>query len=162
MTAWYALRTKSNCEQRVADGLHARGCDFFLPTYRARRRWSDRVKEVDAPLFPGYIFCNFDSAERLPVISTPGVVNAISFGKTLVPVDEIELNAVRAFLASELPVSPWPFLKVGQRVRIQRGPLTGVEGVIQTMKSTFRLVASVSLLQRSVAVEVDREWVCPA
>ncbi len=162
MTAWYAVRTRSNFEARVADGLTARDCENFLPTYRTRRRWSDRVRESDTPLSNGYVFCRFEPSQRLPIVTTPGVVHIVSAGSEPIVVDDSEIQRVRTFLQSNLPVGPWPFLKAGQPVRLTHGPLAGAEGIIQQVKDGYRLVTSITLLQRSVAVEIDRDWVQPA
>lgn len=129
--------------------------------YTARIRWSDRVKTVEKPLFPGYVFCGFDPHRRLPILTTPGVLHIVGFGKEPVPVDDVELEAVRATLRSGLLVRPWPFLQVGERVVVERGPLAGVEGRISQFKGAFRLVVSISLLRRSIAAEIERGWIRP-
>jgi len=158
---WYAVRVKSNFEFSSANILRAHGLETYLPTLSTRRRWSDRIKEVEAPLFPGYLFSRFEWDKRRPVITTPGVVGIVSAGKTLLPVDEAELEAVRAILLSNVVAGPWPFLKVGREVELVRGPLSGLEGILVKVKSSFRLVVSVSLLQRSLAAEIDADWVRP-
>jgi transcription antitermination factor NusG len=161
LLAWYALRVRSNFEWAVNAVLTSKEYEAFLPTYRTRRRWSDRTKEVDAPLFRGYTFCRFDAARRLPILTTPGVVSIIGSAAGPIEVDEGEIASVRAMVASGVLVGPWPFLREGQYVAVERGPLTGVEGIIVSLKGQYRLVVSVSLLQRSVAVEIDRDWVRP-
>lgn len=158
---WFALQVKQRYEQLTATALRNRGYEQFLPLYKHRRRWSDRFKQVDLPLFPGYLFCKLDPTNRLPVLTTPGVVLIVGIGKVPVPVEESEIAAVRSIVASQLPAQPWPFLRAGQRVRIDYGPLRGVEGVFLNHKNQFRLVVSVMILQRSVAVEVDSDWVTP-
>jgi transcription antitermination factor NusG len=120
------------------------------------------VKEVEAPLFKGYTFCRFDASQRLPILTTPGVVSIV--GNTCsgpIAVDERELASVRNMVSSGAVVGPWPFLREGQFVSVERGPLSGVEGIIISFKGQYRLIVSVSLLQRSVAVEIDRDWVQP-
>jgi transcription antitermination factor NusG len=159
--AWYALRVRSNFEWAVNHALTGKDYEAFLPTYRTRRRWSDRTKEVEAPLFRGYTFCRFDAARRLPILTTPGVVSIIGSAAGPIEVDEREIAAVRGMVASGVVVGPWPFLREGQHVAVEHGPLAGVEGMIVSFKGQYRLVVSVSLLQRSVAVEIDREWVRP-
>jgi transcription antitermination factor NusG len=161
LLAWYALRVRSNFEWAVNAVLTGKEYEAFLPTYRTRRRWSDRTKEVDAPLFRGYTFCRFDATRRLPILTTPGVVSIIGSSAGPIEVDEREIASVRAMVASGVLVGPWPFLREGQYVAVERGPLTGVEGIIISFKGQYRLVVSVSLLQRSVAVEIDRDWVRP-
>ncbi len=159
---WYALQVQARLAAVASATLRGKGYEEFLPLYRARRRWSDRIKQVDIPLFPGYLFCRFDPHDRLvPVLTTPGVISIVGAGKNPIPVLEEELDAVRAILRSGLPAQPWPFLSVGSRIFIGHGPLAGLEGTITDAAKTCRLVVSVSLLQRSVAVEIDREWARP-
>ena len=155
--SWYAIRVQSRFESVVSLALRGKGYEEFLPVYHARRRWSDRFKQVDLPLFPGYLFCRFDVTVRLPILITTGVVSIVGAGKTPVPVPDDEIIAVRRTLASGLPARPWPFLNVGCQVYVERGPLAGIEGIIVNTDKKYRLILSVPLLQRSVAVEIDRE-----
>jgi transcription termination/antitermination protein NusG len=156
---WYALTVKPNHERAAAQSLECRGLEAFLPLYRARRRWSDRVKELDLPLFAGYIFCRFPGVERARVLAAPGVTSVVGFGSQPAVVPDNEIQAVRVMVGSGLPVSPWPFLRVGDRVRIEGGPLYGLEGILSQVKDAWRVVVNVELLQRSVAAEVDRDVV---
>jgi transcription antitermination factor NusG len=158
---WYAVRVKSNFERTTADILREKGLEEFLPTYKSRRRWSDRVKELHLPIFPGYVFCRVDMNNRLPVLITPGVVDIVSLGKVPIAVPDEEIEAVRRTVQTSLAYQPWPFLKAGQRVLLKEGPLAGVEGDLIEVKENYRLVISISLLQRSMAVEIDRAWVTP-
>jgi transcription antitermination factor NusG len=158
---WFALRVKSNFEKVSSQILEQKGYEAFLPTYRTRNRWSDRTKVIDRPLFPGYLFCRFDQGNRLPILVTPGVVGVVGVGKTPMPVAEREIEAIQIILQSGLPATPWPFVTVGQRLLIERGPLSGVEGILQEIKNSYRFIVSVNLLQRSVAAEVDASWVRP-
>jgi transcription antitermination factor NusG len=119
------------------------------------------VKELELPLFPGYSFCRFDVSHRLPILTTPGVIGIVGIGKIPAPVDLDEIEAVRLILRSGLAAQPWPLLRVGSKVYIERGPLVGLEGIVTNTDKVFRLIVSVSLLQRSVAVEIDREWARP-
>jgi transcription antitermination factor NusG len=159
---WFAVRVSSKHERMVIQVLQYKDHETFLPLYKVRRRWSDRFKVIDAPLFPGYIFCRIDPGNQYPVLTTPGVVQLVGFGKTPAPVEESEIAALRAIVDSNLPARPWPYLREGQRIRIEYGPLTGVEGILLKFKNQNRLVASLTLLQRSVAVELDDDWVSPA
>jgi transcription antitermination factor NusG len=138
--------------------LRNKGCEEFLPLYKVRNRWSDRFKEVELPLFPGYVFCRPKSMRRAEVLATPGVREFVSFGDGPASIPEYEIDAVRRLVSSGLPVGPHPFLKVGQKVRITRGSLRDVEGVLLEVKDAFRLVVSINLLQRSVAVTIDRDF----
>jgi transcription antitermination factor NusG len=158
---WFALRLRSNHERSAAAHLRQRGYEAFIPCYRVKKRWSDRTKWMDQFLFPGYLFCRFNPNDRLPVLTVPGVVDVVGFGKSpeLIPDDEIE--RVRRMVESGLPVEPYPYLQVGQAVLIEQGPLSGVEGILVEVKGKARLVVSVHLLQRSVAAEVDRHWIRP-
>ena len=156
---WFAVQTRTRYENFAAKQLTGRGYDVFLPFYHCKRRWSDRMQEFEVPLFPGYLFCRFNLQDRLPILTTPGVIQIVGIGKTPIPVDEEEIIALQTAVRNGIPRHPWPFLKVGQRVRVEVGPLCGLEGVLLNLKGRYRLVLSVSLLQRSVAVEVDSAWV---
>jgi transcription antitermination factor NusG len=158
---WYALSVKHQHERRSATALGWKGFEALAPTYRARRQWSDRAKNLELPLFSGYVFCRFDFAERIPVLDTPGVARIVGFGNGPAPVADAEIAAIKMVVASRLPVRPWPHLKPGDRVRIEDGPLRGVEGVLLKEKESLRLVLGVELLQRSIAVELEPESIVP-
>ena len=158
---WYALQVRSRYERLIAAALLSKGYEGFLPLYRKKSRWSDRIKELELPLFPGYIFCRFDINKRLPILTTPGVMRVVGIGKTPHAVDEEEISAVLAVVASGLGAEPHPYLRTGQRVRIEHGSLSGVEGILAGSRGPARLVVSVTLLQRSVSVEVDESWIVP-
>jgi transcription antitermination factor NusG len=153
---WYALKVRSRAESVVASHLRTKDYKVFLPTYVVNRRWSDRLKKTESPLFPGYLFCHFDVQNRLPVLTTPGVQFIVGLGKIPEPVNDTELNAVRTVVESGKAYEPCPYLAVGDAVRITHGSLSGLTGVTIRIKSNCRLVVSVNLLQRSVAVEIDR------
>jgi len=159
--SWFAVTTRPRHEKAVAKGLKTLGVETFLPLYRSRRSWSDRIKEVDLPLFAGYVFARFRLTGRVTILRTPGVRSIVSFGKFPTPIPETEIAALQEMVGSGLPLEPWPFLRVGQRVRLERGPLRGLEGILVEEKRGWRVVVSVNLLQRSVAAEVDRMWVRP-
>ena len=158
---WYVLAVRNRFEKAIARNLRGKGHEEFLPLYRRASRWSDRTKHIDLPLFPGYVFCRFNPLNRLPILTIPGVNAIVGFGKTFIPVDECELNAIRAVMKSGNYCGPWPFLQVGERVRVEYGPLAGTEGIVLLCKNMYRLVISVNLLQRSVAVEIDRDCLEP-
>ncbi|HEY7338250.1 MAG TPA: UpxY family transcription antiterminator [Bryobacteraceae bacterium] len=158
---WFGLRVRSNFERQVSHLLRAKGIEEYLPAYRARRVWSDRVRELDLPLFPGYVFCRISIADRAAVLATSGVVKMVGNRNEPLPIDEAELAAVRKMVASQSHVEPWPFLRIGQRVLVRRGPLAGIEGILLKVKSSYRLVVSVTLLGRSVASEIDSAYVKP-
>jgi transcription antitermination factor NusG len=158
---WFVVRVRSNHERVVGAHLRDRGYEEFSPCWKTERRWSDRTKEMDQFLFPGYVFCRLDPLDRLPVLTAPGVVDLVGFGKIPAPVPDHEIENVRRMVQSGLFVMPWPFLELGHRVLIERGPLAGVEGILEEVKGKCRLVVSVQLLQRSVSAEVDRSWIRP-
>jgi transcription antitermination factor NusG len=156
---WFALMVRSNREKTASLLLENVGYECFLPTSKYTRRWSDRMKEIEVPLFPGYLFCRMNPHNRLPVLMTPGVIQIVGVGTTPIPVEEEEITAIQRVGKSGLSTMPWPYLEVGHAVRIEDGPLRGMAGIVVKIKSGLKLVLSVSLLQRSVAVEVDRSWV---
>jgi transcription antitermination factor NusG len=158
---WFALHVRTRQEAGVATHLHGMGYEEFLPLQKTRTQWSDRMKASETPLFPGYLFCRFDPQNRLPILKTPGVIQVVGYSRQPIPVAETEIAALQALVASGLPSQPWPYLEVGEQVRIQAGPLRGRTGVLVEFKGTHRLILSVSLLQRSVAVEIDAELVRP-
>ncbi len=152
---WFALRVRTTYESPTAGLLRARGYAPFFPSYTRRRQCSDRIKVTDQPLFPGYLFCQFDVHNRLPILITPGVIGILGCGKCPVPVADSEIEALQALVSSGIPSQPWSFLDIGDRVRVNYGALLGVEGILIQFKSKYRIVLSISLLQRSVAVEID-------
>lgn len=159
---WYALQVKTSREKWIACLLRQKGYSEFLPLYTEARRWSDRVKELHVPLFPGYVFCRFNAERRMPILTTPGVIDVLGIAGVPEPVDESEINALQMVVDSGLLLKPWPFLRAGQRVVIQHGPLRNVEGILTEIKGDRNLVISVSLLQRSVAVQISRYEIRPA
>jgi transcription antitermination factor NusG len=159
---WYAVRVQAKFEKVASSILREKGFEEFLPLYRARHQWSDRVKQLDLPLFPGYLFCSIDmAAGLLPVVTVPGVLGIVSAGRHPLQVSGTEIQAVRSVVLSGLAATPWPALVAGCPVLIERGPLAGVEGIVLETDKKYRLVVSVSMLQRAVAVEIEREWVRP-
>ena len=160
--SWYALTVKNHHEKAVARALEGKGYAQFLPLYPSQHRSGGRVQSVLLPLFPGYIFCSFDPAHRLPILTIPGVGSVVGIGKTPAPIAVQELEQVENILNSPLPVEPWPFLRCGDAVYIDSGPLRGLEGTLIASKGRCRVVVSVSLLQRSVCTEVDIHSVRPA
>jgi len=158
---WFALRVKSRSEKIVSTIARHKGFEEFLPLYQSRRRWSDRFKSVELPLFPGYVFCRLNPEFRLPLLTIPGVMSFVGIGKVPVPIEDAEIAAIRATAGAGLAAEPYPFLEVGHRVRLAEGPLAGLEGLLVEVRKQQRLVVSVSMLKRSIAVEIDRHWVRP-
>ena len=158
---WYALQVRPRHEKCATIVLLGKGIEAYPALYRTSRRWSDRNQDVELPLFPGYVFSRFDASRRLPILTTPGVMSIVRFNRHPAEIAEVEIAAVQRLIRSGLPARPWPFLKVGQRVRVAQGSLSGMEGLVVREKGELRLVISVNLLQRSVAVEIERDWICP-
>lgn len=158
---WYALQLRTRWESSTANLLSGKGYEIFLPTYKTLKRRASGSYEVQKPLFPGYLFCRFDVYDRLPVLITPGVISVVGTGRIPIPVEDSELQAIQKVVSNGIQVEPWPYLEVGQPVRIQDGALSGLEGVLTSLKGSRRLVVSISLLRRSVAVEIDRSVVSP-
>jgi len=161
MQRWFALQVRTRWESSTALLLSGKGYQTLLPAYRTNKRWNGRLKEGNAPLFPGYVFCQFEPQKRLPILVTPGVIAVVGRGKVPVPVDDSEIDAIQAIVSSGVSAEPWPFLEVGQKVRIESEALQGLEGILVQFKGNHRIVLSVSLLRRSVALEIDRSSVTP-
>ena len=156
---WFAIMARTGREKSATLLLENAGYECLLPVSKYTRYWSDRIKEVEVPLFPGYLFCRMDPQNRLPVLMTPGVIQIVGVGKSPIPVEEEEIAAIQRVVKNGLSTTPWPYLQVGRVARIEEGPLRGMTGIIVRIKSGMKLVLSVSLLQRSVAVEIDGSWV---
>ena len=155
IVSWFALQVRGRQEFNISEHLGSNGYESFLPLYKSSKRWSDRIKQVDSPLFPGYVFCRFNPMDRLPILKIPGVIQIVGFNRQLVAVDEAEIRAIQALVASGVPNHPCPYLEVGDKVRIESGPLRGLEGLLVEFQGNHQLVLSVTLLQRSVAVKID-------
>lgn len=158
---WFALQIRSRWEGTTAGLLRGKGLETLLPTYTTKRKWSDRFKVVEAPLFPGYVFCRFEVHNRLPVLITPGVISVVGRGKTPIAVDDKEILSIQAAIGSGIHLEPWPYLEIGERVRVKDDVLDGMEGILTNFKGSDRVVISVTLLRRSVALEIDRSRISP-
>ena len=158
---WYALQIRPHFEKIVARHLQHKGYSEYLPLYKPRRRWSDRVKEKELPLFSGYTFCKFDVQQRLRILVVPGVLSIVGIGRTPTPIGDKEIASIERIVQSGLQYEPWPFAMAGQPVAVATGGLAGLEGIGAEVKADFRLVVSLPLLQRSVAVEIERDCVQP-
>lgn len=158
---WYAAYTSANHEKRVAERLGAREVDHFLPTYSSVRRWKDRWVTLQLPLFPGYVFVRMALRNQLRVVQVPGVVRLVGFDGAPAALPDEEIEALRTGLASGVLASPHPFLTVGRRVRMKTGPLAGLQGILLRRKGKFRMVISIELIQRSVAVDAESADVEP-
>jgi transcription antitermination factor NusG len=158
---WYAVYTRANCEKRVVDQLAIRGIEHFLPLYESLRKWRDRTVHLQLPLFPGYVFAHFALQHRLRLLQLPGVVRLVSFSGQAIPLPGEELERIRACLRQGFHAEPHPYLQTGRRVRVIRGPLEGVAGVILRRKNRPRFVVSIELIQRSMAIEINQEDLGP-
>jgi len=154
---WYALYTCSRHEKRVASQLAERTLEFFLPLYKSLRRWKDRSRVVQMPLFPGYVFVRIPLTERLRLLSIGGAVGLVGSGGAPQAVPDQEIQKIRQLLLADLQTEPYPYLSVGSPVRVIRGPLEGAEGYVLRCKKKCRVVISLHLIQRSIAVELDFE-----
>ncbi len=159
MFDWFALYVQSRHEKAVAQALFAKGFESCLPLTRTLRTWSDRRTVVEEPVFPGYVFCKFDSIVRAPILRTSGVVRIVGAGTELVPLESEELAALLVLERTKAPVEQWPYVEKGDRVYIEAGPLNGLSGIVTECKKGLRVLVSVSLLQRTVAVEVSRRQI---
>jgi transcription antitermination factor NusG len=152
---WFAIHTRSRHEKVVRDQFEAKGITHLLPLHHKRSVWKDRVKMIEVPLFSGYIFGYFALQEKLHVLTTVGVVRLIGINGSPVPVPEEQIEAVRTMTEQRLRYDPHPYLREGMRVRIKHGPLAGVDGILVSKKKQYRLVISIDLIQKSVAVDID-------
>jgi transcription antitermination factor NusG len=152
---WYAVRVRTRFEKIVENHLCDRGFEAFLPSFKVRRRWSDRIKTIEKPLFPGYLFCRTDLRSRLPIMTVPGFVDFVGFGTGPTPIEDCELDSLRMVTEKGQQYQPWPFSQVGQAVQVINGPLRGVHGIMVEMRNERHILVSVTLLQRSVLVDID-------
>jgi transcription antitermination factor NusG len=154
---WYAAYTCANHEKTVREQLEQRSIESYLPLYEAVRRWKDRRKRLQLPLFPGYVFVRMVLVDRLRVLQVPSVVRLVAFNGHLVALPDAEIAGLKNGLASGIRAEPHPVLAAGRRVRVKAGPLAGFEGIVIRRKNRLRLVISLGLVQRAAAVEVEEE-----
>ena len=154
---WYAIQTRSRHEKRVEQGLREKAVHAFLPLNNTQNQWSDRQKTVELPLFPGYVFVNIapDAQSRVPVLQTYGVISFLGVRGIGTPIPESEISAVQMLLQEKIPFVPYPFLRVGQGVRIRGGSLDGIKGILTQIRGDQSLVVSVELIQRSIAMRLS-------
>jgi transcription antitermination factor NusG len=157
---WFAVQVWAGREASSASQLRLRGYDVFLPCYRERRRWSDRIKTIERALFAGYVFCRLPPGQTSAVATLPGVIRVVGDGTAPLPIPADEVDAIQRIVAANLQVEPWECVRVGERVRIAYGPLRGAEGIVLMARNHQRFVISIPLLQRAVAVEMQADWLC--
>jgi len=156
---WFALVVKPRFDKAVAQALESKGYETLVPVYKKHHRYGNRAKHFELPLFPGYVCCRFDVQARLPVMTTPGVIRVLGVQNVPAPLSDVEITSLQTAMKAQLPIQPFPFVTAGQRVRINSGVLAGVEGIVLGLKGELRLVLSITLLQRSVVLEIDRDQV---
>jgi transcription antitermination factor NusG len=159
---WFAAYTSPRHEKHVSQQMERRGIQNFLPLYKSVRRWKDRRKELELPIFPGYLFVRMTLRERVNVLQVPGVVHLVSFQGRPAPVPDSDIEMLKRQLSQSGRLQPHPFLTVGRRVRVTGGPMSGMEGILARKKDKVRVVLSIELIQRAVAVEVDLSDIEPA
>jgi transcription antitermination factor NusG len=155
---WYALQIRPGFEKLAARHLSNKGYEQYLPLYSSRRVWSDKIKGQELPLLPGYLFCRFNVLNRLPILVVPGVMSIAGISKIPVAISDEEILSIERVIASGLRYGPWPYV-AGQRAGVEQGSLAGIEGTVIRVQSELRLVVSLPLLQRSVCVEIDRDYI---
>ena len=158
---WYAAYTNPRHEKSVGQQMEGNRIDCFVPLYKSVRRWKDRRKQLELPLFPGYVFVHLALKDRLQVLRLPGVVQFVSFHGKPAPLPDAEIDALRDRLIRNVHAEPHPYLKIGKRVRVHSGPVAGLEGILVRRKDKFRVVVSIHMIQRSIAVEVDESEIEP-
>jgi len=158
---WFALKVQSRYKEKVKESLRGKGFKVMFPQYTSVRQYSDRLKKIALPLFPGYVFCQMDQNRRLPVLITPGVEYVVGFCGRMEPIPQQQIDALESLSTAELDSQPWPYLAIGDRIRIAAGALAGVEGFLIRTQGTDRLILSIEMLQRSIAVCIERTWVQP-
>ncbi len=159
---WYAAYTSANHEKRVAMQLEERAVEHFLPLYESVRRWKDRRMKLQMPLFPGYVFVRLMLRDRLRILQIPSVVRLVGFNGIPAPLPDQDIESLRGALRQQLRAQPHPYLTIGKRVRILRGPLEGKEGILVRRKANLRVILSIDLIARSIVVDVDAVDVEPS
>jgi transcription antitermination factor NusG len=156
---WFALSVKPRFDKVVAQALETKGYDTLLPLYRKQHKYGTRSRDSELPLFPGYVCCRFNVHARLPVLTTPGVIQILGVGNIPSPLSDVEVQSLQTAMKARFPVEPYPFVEAGRKVRINGGALSGVEGIVISCNQRLRLVLSITLLRRSVLLEIDRDQV---
>jgi transcription antitermination factor NusG len=156
---WFAAQVRVGQEHSCGRHLEIRGYEVFLPCCREYRRWSDRIKRVERALFDGYVFCRASGALVGKILTAPGVIRIVGDGRCPLPIPREEIEAIQRIVGSGQPTERWPFAQAGEQVRIERGTLSGITGIVTRVKGRDRLILSIPLLQRSIAVEIEASWV---
>jgi len=159
---WYVILTRAGSEKFVTLQLENAGYECYLPMGRFAQKLGNRTRALEVLFMPGCLFCRMNPRERLTVLTTPGVIQIVGVGSSLVPIHEADIAAIRRVEKSMLPTTPWPYMQAGQRAEIVTGPLKGLMGIVVESKSGTKLVLSIDILERSIAVEVDEKWISDA
>lgn len=152
----FALTVKPSLDKAVAQRLETKGFPTFLPLYTKQHKYAARSKQFELPLFPGYVFCRFSAVHRLPILTRPGVTQILGSGNQPNPVDEAEISSLQTAIKAQLRIESFPFLPVGQKVRILEGALTGIVGIAVSFKQYLPLIVSITLLQRPILLKIGR------
>jgi transcription antitermination factor NusG len=163
LNEWFAFRVRPRHEKQVSIALREKGFVEFLPLYKSKRRWTDRTKVVEMPLFPDYIFCSITRKSIVPVLMTSGIIDVVRAGSNPMPADNAEIEALQRTVSVNVPMESCPYTDVDEAgsFSILRGPLAGLRGILVEVRNSQRLILSVNLLRRSVLVEVHPEWISP-
>lgn len=152
---WYVIYTIVRHEKSVNAALLEKSIKTFLPIKKVVNRWKDRSKEVDVPLFPGYLFVKVSLENRLKILNTKGVIRILGVNGFPTPVSNEQIESIKSILNTKLSYDPCPYLTEGKRVVVVRGPLKGASGKIIERRGEYRLILSVDIIKRSVSIEVD-------
>ena len=155
LSQWFALAVRPRVEEAVSKTLTAKGYDTFLPLYRKQYLSGTRSWDSVLPLFPGYVCCRFDIGNRMPILTTPGVIQVLGSGNIPVALSDVEVSSLQSAVRNNYPVQPFPYVRTGKRVRIEEGLLAGTEGIVLSFKPALRLILSITLLQKSALLEVE-------
>lgn len=156
---WFAVHTSAQREKKVAEYLLHAGVEQFLPVYESRRRWKDRVVTIETPLFTGYVFVRIPLLEKLRVLKAPGVARFVTQNGKPAVIPEDDISRVKSGMVKG--AIPHPYLTVGRRVAVTRGPLTGTSGILVRKKNNLRLVVCIDSIARAMAIEVSETDVQP-
>jgi transcription antitermination factor NusG len=152
---WYAVYTYPRHEKAVTEQLESKSIETFLPTFLSESHWKDRRVRIPTPVFPGYVFSRINLSERSKVLSARGVIRLLSFNGTPAPIDDLEIEALKLCMERCVTLEPYPFVEVGDRVRVRSGVLEGLEGLVSRCKNERRLIVPITLIHQSVAIEID-------
>ena len=155
ISSWYAAHVQSRHEKAAVRQLELRGVESFLPLYRARHQWRNRTTvEVELPLFPGYLFVRIQPQQRAVTLGTPSILKLVGAGFKATPIGDAVIEGLRVAAAQDT-AEPYPFIKIGSRVRVIRGSLAGVEGLLVQKKQSCRFILSADLIMQAMSVEID-------